>query len=654
MEDRTGKIRELVEELNRARKAYEQEDREIMSNLEYDRKYDELKALEEETGVVLASSPTVNVGYEVVSQLPKEDHPSPMLSLDKTKDPQVLADWLGDQEGLLSWKLDGLTVVLTYEDGGLVKAVTRGNGTTGEVITANARTFVNLPLSIPFKGELVIRGEAVIRYSDFERINETIPEAEAKYKNPRNLCSGSVRQLNSQITAERSVNFCAFSLVSADEETWDNSREKQMLWLADMGFDTVGFKRVNKDNIKDTVKWFADNIGENDTPSDGLVLTYDDILYGRSLGTTSKFPRDSIAFKWEDEMRETVLKEIEWSASRTGQINPIAVFEPVELEGTTVSRASVHNVSILRELKLGTGDRIKVYKANMIIPQIAENLTKSDNIRVPDVCPVCGGSTVLRQDEQAQVLFCTNEKCLAKQIKSLTHFVSRNAMDIEGISEATIEKFVDLGYIGSLADIFRLERYKDKIVQMEGFGEKSYENLIQSVEKARLTSPARFLYSLGITGIGSANAKLIARASGEDWEKMRKLTEDELTQIDGIGSVMAENYTAFFRDPDNMALVDELVSQISFAEKEEVGDLLAGKTFVITGSLEHFENRDALKEYIDRLGGKTAGSVSSKTSYLINNDITSGSSKNRKARELGIDIITEEQFMEMTKGGTDA
>lgn len=654
MEDRTGKIRELVEELNRARKAYEQEDREIMSNLEYDRKYDELKALEEETGVVLASSPTVNVGYEVVSQLPKEDHPSPMLSLDKTKDPQVLADWLGDQEGLLSWKLDGLTVVLTYEDGGLVKAVTRGNGTTGEVITANARTFVNLPLSIPFKGELVIRGEAVIRYSDFERINETIPEAEAKYKNPRNLCSGSVRQLNSQITAERSVNFCAFSLVSADEETWDNSREKQMLWLADMGFDTVGFKRVNKDNIKDTVKWFADNIGENDIPSDGLVLTYDDILYGRSLGTTSKFPRDSIAFKWEDEMRETVLKEIEWSASRTGQINPIAVFEPVELEGTTVSRASVHNVSILRELKLGTGDRIKVYKANMIIPQIAENLTKSDNIRVPDVCPVCGGSTVLRQDEQAQVLFCTNEKCLAKQIKSLTHFVSRNAMDIEGISEATIEKFVDLGYIGSLADIFRLERYKDKIVQMEGFGEKSYENLIQSVEKARLTSPARFLYSLGITGIGSANAKLIARASGEDWEKMRKLTEDELTQIDGIGSVMAENYTAFFRDPDNMALVDELVSQISFAEKEEVGDLLAGKTFVITGSLEHFENRDALKEYIDRLGGKTAGSVSSKTSYLINNDITSGSSKNRKARELGIDIITEEQFMEMTKGGTDA
>ena len=656
MEDKAGKIKELVKELNRARRTYEQEDREIMSNFEYDRLYDQLKALEEETGIVLASSPTVNVGYDVVSQLPKEEHPSPMLSLDKTKDPQDLKAWLGDKEGLLSWKLDGLTVVLTYDDGNLSKAVTRGNGTIGEVITANARTFENLPLSIPFKGHLVLRGEAVIRYSDFERINGTIPEAEAKYKNPRNLCSGSVRQLDSSITAGRSVRFCAFALVNAgDAGDMADTREEQLKWLADQGFETVAYRRVNRDNIEDTVKWFAERVADNDIPSDGLVLTYDDIEYGRSLGTTAKFPRDSIAFKWEDELMTTRLLYIEWSASRTGQINPIAVFEPVELEGTTVSRASVHNVSILKELKLGEGDEITVYKANMIIPQIAENLTKSDTVKIPDVCPVCGSGTVLRQDEQAQVLFCPNEKCLAKQIKSLTHFVSRNAMDIEGISEATIEKFVDLGYIGQLADIFRISKYRNRIVEMEGFGEKSYKKLIDSVEKARKTSPARFLYSLGISGIGAANAKLIAKAAGGDWDRMQNLTVEELTSIEGIGQVMAENYTAFFSDPENTDKVGQLLNEIEFeTEQTEVSDQLAGKTFVITGSLNHFDNRDALKEYIESLGGKTSGSVSGKTSYLINNDINSGSSKNKKAKELGVEIITEETFMEMVKGGSDA
>ncbi|MBR2511685.1 MAG: NAD-dependent DNA ligase LigA [Firmicutes bacterium] len=656
MEDKAGKIKELVKELNRARRTYEQENREIMSNFEYDRLYDQLKALEEETGIVLASSPTVNVGYDVVSQLPKEEHPSPMLSLDKTKDPQDLKAWLGDKEGLLSWKLDGLTVVLTYDDGNLSKAVTRGNGTIGEVITANARTFENLPLSIPFKGHLVLRGEAVIRYSDFERINGTIPEAEAKYKNPRNLCSGSVRQLDSSITAGRSVRFCAFALVNAgDAGDMADTREEQLKWLADQGFETVAYRRVNRDNVEDTVKWFAERVADNDIPSDGLVLTYDDIEYGRSLGTTAKFPRDSIAFKWEDELMTTRLLYIEWSASRTGQINPIAVFEPVELEGTTVSRASVHNVSILKELKLGEGDEITVYKANMIIPQIAENLTKSDTVKIPDVCPVCGNRTVLRQDEQAQVLFCPNEKCLAKQIKSLTHFVSRNAMDIEGISEATIEKFVDLGYIGQLADIFRISKYRDRIVEMEGFGEKSYKKLIDSVEKARKTSPARFLYSLGISGIGAANAKLIAKAAGGDWDRMQNLTVEELTSIEGIGQVMAENYTAFFSDPENTDKVGQLLNEIEFeTEQTEVSDQLAGKTFVITGSLNHFDNRDALKEYIESLGGKTSGSVSGKTSYLINNDINSGSSKNKKAKELGVEIITEETFMEMVKGGSDA
>ena len=638
------RIEELVKILNEASKAYYQE---------YDALYDELVALEKETGIVMAQSPTVNVGYEVVSSLPKEPHPSPMLSLDKTKDVGELQRWLGDKEGRLSWKLDGLTVVLTYEDGALSKAVTRGDGVIGEVITANARTFINIPVSIPEKGQVVVRGEAVISYSDFEKIN-----TDGTYKNPRNLCSGAVRQLSSKITADRHVRFYAFSLASGGGDF--RFRHEQSEWMRDQGFETVDDVPVTADTIAKAVEDYSHKIADFDIPSDGLVLIYDDIEYGRSLGTTAKFPRDSIAFKWQDEMRDTCLREILWNASRTGLINPIAIFDPVELEGTTVSRASVHNLSIVRELELGEGDTISVYKANMIIPQIAENRSKgmesTDDgqprklFGPPEKCPVCGRDTQIMSDNGIETVHCVNEECPAKMIKSFTHFVSRNAMNIEGLSEATLEKLVDEALIRTPADIFRLEGCRERIVSMEGFGDKSFENLLAAAEKASHTTPDRLLYALGIPNIGVANARMIARECGNSWSRIAGLTEEELSGIEGIGDIMAKAYVEFFAKPDNIEKVEDLLSVLTIDESfEEAADTLAGKTFVITGSLEHFENRDAAKARIEELGGKTAGSVSSKTDYLINNDINSGSGKNKKAKELGVPIITEEEFLEMIK-----
>lgn len=651
MEDKKTLIKEKIELLNRAARAYYQDAEEIMTNFEYDKLYDELEALEKETGIVLGNSPTQRVGYEVLSELPKEAHPSRMLSLDKTKEREALAAWLGGQKGLLSWKLDGLTIVLTYENGSLIKALTRGNGEIGEVITSNARVFANVPVEIPHKGRLVLRGEAVIRYSDFEKINRSIEDAEARYKNPRNLCSGSVRQLNSQITAERNVNFFAFTLVEADVDFAD-SRLRQMEWLADQGFDVVEYRLVTADNVVEAVDWFESQIEGNDLPSDGLVLTFDDIAYSRSLGATAKFPRDSIAFKWRDQLAETTLKEIEWSASRTGLINPVAIFDPVELEGTTVSRASVHNISVMRDLKLGLGDRITVYKANMIIPQIAENLTGSDSICVPDSCPVCGQKTAVRDDNGIETLHCVNLDCLAKQIKGFTLFVSRNAMNIDGLSEATIEKLIAKGLIKELADLFRVEAYREEITEMEGFGEKSFENLKASIEKAKDTTPERLLYSLGIPGIGVANAKTIARAAHRKWDKITALTREELVEIDGIGDVMADAFVSYFDDPLKRRIADDVRAVVRLDEtEEETAQLFAGVTFVITGSLKHFDNRDALKAEIERAGGKVSGSVSSKTGYLVNNDLQSTSGKNKKAKELGIPIIDEDTIVKWLETG---
>ena len=650
--DRMERMRGLVELLNRARRAYEQEDTEIMSNYEYDQLYDELLGLEKELNTTLASSPTVNVGYEVLSELPKERHESPMLSLDKTKEVSRLKEFLGDQKAVISWKLDGLTIVLTYRNGTLAKAVTRGNGEVGEVVTNNARVFQNLPLHIPYQGELVLRGEAVISYKDFEKINEEIGDADAKYKNPRNLCSGSVRQLNNEITAKRRVRFYAFTLVSADGVDFRNSRQYQMQWLEEQGFDVVENHLVTAGTIDEEVEWFARHIETNELPSDGLVLVYDDIAYGQSLGATAKFPRDSFAFKWADEIRETTLKEIEWSPSRTGLINPVAVFEPVELEGTTVSRASVHNISIMEELELGVGDRITVYKANMIIPQIAENLTRSGVKDIPETCPVCGGATRIAMENETKTLYCTNPRCQAKHVKSFSLFVSRDAMNIEGLSEATLEKFIANGYVKDLTDLFHLDRYAEEIKNMDGFGEKSYENLQNSVDNARTTTLPRLVYSLGIPNIGIANAKVICRALGNDPERVMNATAEELDEIPGVGDVIAKAYVDYFADEEHRDVFRRLLEEVHIPKEEETADSqkFAGVNFVITGSVEHFANRAEVKEEIEKRGGKVTGSVTSKTNYLINNDVNSTSSKNRKARELGIPIISEEEFLKMLEG----
>ena len=644
--------RELTALLQKASKAYYAGDTEIMSNLEYDALYDELVALEKESGVVLASSPTTQVGYEAVDELPKERHAKKMLSLDKTKDREELANWLQDQKGLLSWKMDGLTIVLTYENGELKKAVTRGNGEVGEVVTGNARVFDNLPLRIPFMGRLILRGEAIIRYSDFEKIKA---EAE-EYKNPRNLCSGSVRQLNNEITAKRHVRFYAFGLVSAEEtETgvlpdFGNSRENELSFLKEQGFETVFFRVVKKDNVVDAVTAFEKEVGKEDIPSDGLVLMLDDIAYGESLGTTAKFPRNAIAFKWQDEQAETTLREVEWSASRTGLINPVAIFDPVELEGTTVKRASIHNISIIKALELGIGDRIRVYKANMIIPQISENLTKSGNLTIPSHCPVCGRETEIRKDNDSEVLFCQNPDCTAKKLKSFVLFVGRNGMNIEGLSEMTLEKFIAEGFVHDYVDLYHLDRFKDRICAMEGFGEKSYENLMESVEKSRDVALSALLYAIGIPGIGASGGRLLSSHFHGDPDLLRTASEEELSEVEGIGSVLASQIRNYFTNEENAKQLDALLSEVRLTGAPQTStqeQVLSGKTFVITGAVHHFANRDALKDRILSLGGKAAGSVSAKTDYLINNDSLSASSKNKKAKELGIPVITEEEFLSM-------
>ena len=645
----TERMKELVKKLNEAAKAYYQEDREIMSNLEYDTLYDELQVLEEKTGVTLAGSPTTKVGYEAMDELPKEAHESPMLSLDKTKDVEVLRSFIGDHKTLLSWKMDGLTVVLTYRGGTLAKAVTRGNGVIGEVVTNNAKVFENIPLKIPYQGELVLRGEAIIRYSDFEKINEEIEDVDAKYKNPRNLCSGSVRQLNNEITAKRHVHFMAFALVSAPEQDFENSRIRQMEWLKEQGFEVVEYKAVTKDNLDEAMQYFSTKIETNDFPSDGLVALYDDIAYGESLGTTAKFPRNAFAFKWADEQKETTLLEIEWSPSRTGLINPVAVFEPVELEGTSVSRASVHNISIMRSLDLGVGDKILVYKANMIIPQVAENKTKSGKIEIPHTCPACGGETKIEDENGIRTLICTNEFCSAKKIKSFSHFVSRDAMNVDGLSEATLQKMIDVGLLNEIYDLFTLKEHKEEILELEGFGEKSFENLTKAIEDSRKPVLANFIYSLGIPNVGLSNAKLICKHFKEDFKAIREAKEEDFTAIDQIGPMIAKAMVSYFHTPHNEKILEELLKYVQFEKKEEVEieQILEGKTFVVTGSLNHFDNRKQLKEEIEQMGGKVTGSVSKKTDYLINNDKMSQSSKNKKAMELDIPILSEEDFLEL-------
>lgn len=647
MEEKRNRIKELINILNEAARVYYQGTDEIMSNFEYDKLYDELLELEKETGLVFSDSPTQNVGSEVVSSLEKERHEKPMLSLDKTKDVNVLQEFIKGQKSILSWKMDGLTIVLTYRDGKLFKAVTRGTGEVGEVITANAKQFKNIPLSISFTGELILRGEAIITYDDFKRINDSIPEDGNKYKNPRNLCSGSVRQLNSEVTAKRNVRFYAFSLVKADGIDFNNSHEEQFKWLASQGFEVVEYKITDYDNLPNDVLEFESRIPNNAFPTDGLVITMDDIAYGESLGTTSKFPRNAMAFKWADEIKETKLLDVEWSASRTGLLNPVAIFQTVDLEGTNVSRASVHNVSIVKELALGIGDTITVYKANMIIPQIAENLTRSGNLSIPAVCPICGGETKISAVNDVESLYCTNPECPAKQLKRFALMVSRDALNIEGLSEATLEKFIAEGFLKDIPDLFEISKYREQIIEMEGFGETSYNNLISEIEKSKNTTLPKLIYGLGITNVGLSNAKLICKEYDYDPEALRNADVDRLTAIDKVGEVIANSFTEYFKDEKNLQCYDKLISILEFEKIQSAGDKFKGLTFVITGNVEKFENRNAVKEYIESFGGKVAGSVSAKTNYLINNDTASGSSKNKKAKELGIPIISEEDFLNL-------
>ena len=646
--DKKARIKELVEILNKAAKSYYVDAVEIMPNIEYDKLYDELVKPEKKTNVVLSNSPTQNVGYETASELPKKAHESPMLSLDKTKSVTELEDWLGDNEALLSWKMDGLTIVLTYRGGELVEAVTRGNGIIGEVITNNAKNFQNVPLKIEYKGELILRGEAVIKYSDFKRINESISDADAKYKNPRNLCSGSVRQLNPAVTRERKVYFNVFNVVKADDIDFENSKAKQFEWAKNEGFDVVEYKFTNRASLANDIAEFESRIADNDIPSDGLVLLLDDIALGERLGSTAKFPRNAMAFKWSDERQTTKLKYIEWSPSRTGLINPVAVFEPVELEGTTVSRASLHNVSIFEELMLGVGDEISVYKANMIIPQVYENLTKSNTEKVPKICPACGKDTTIKKDNESKVLLCINPDCQVKHIKQYALMASRDALNIDGLSESTLEKFLSKGFIKSDSDLFHLDKFKDEIINMDGFGKRSYEKLISALDEAKNTTVSRFLYSLGISGIGSANAKMIAKYFDNDIDRIISASKDDLLEIEGIGEVIANSIVDFFKSEKNIENVESLRKILKFEKEESVGgDKLSGKVCVITGSLQHFSNRNELKELIEKNGGKVSGSVSSKTNYLINNDTASNSSKNKKAKELGVEIISEEDFLKL-------
>jgi len=651
VKDKFDRMKELIQILSEASKAYYQENKEIMSNFEYDKLYDELLELEKETDTVLADSPSVHVGYELLTSLEKEAHTSPMLSLDKTKEVGELAEWLGDQKGLLSWKLDGLTIVLTYQDGVLSKAVTRGNGEVGEVVTNNARVFVNLPKKIAYKGNLVIRGEAVIHYSDFKRMNEELEDLDSRYKNPRNLCSGSVRQLNNEVTAKRNVRFYGFSVADVPDVDFHNSVEEKFIWAKGLGFDMVDYVTVTSDTVASEVESFSKKIESNDQPSDGLVLIYDDIAYGRSLGTTAKFPRDSIAFKWADEIAETTLEEIEWSPSRTGLINPVAIFDPVELEGSTVSRASLHNISVMEELELGVGDQISVYKANMIIPQLAQNHTRSGNAAIPDTCPACGGKTEIEEENGIRTLVCPNQFCSAKKIKLFSHFVSRDAMNVDGLSEASLHKLMEKGLLTELYDLYTLKEHKEEIVEMEGFGEKSFSNLVDAIEQSKKATLPKFLYGLGIANVGLSNAKLICRHFGDDLDAIRTAQAEDFTVIDGIGPIIGESVSQYFLLENNRQTVDGLLEYVEIQKQEEpdTEKKLEGKTFVITGSLNHYENRKQLQEQIEALGGKATGSVTKKTDYLINNDRNSSSSKNKKARELEIPILTEEEFMDMIK-----
>lgn len=661
----------LVDLLNKASSAYYNEDTEIMSNFEYDAYYDELCQLEEKEGIVLENSPTQKAGFEVVSNLQTAKHEFPALSLDKTKSRVSLIPWLNGKEGVLSWKMDGLTVVATYNNGKLISAVTRGNGYVGEIVTHNAKHFKGLPRTISFKKKLIVRGEAVMSYKDFETINNEIPNIESKYKNARNLASATVRLLDANKSAQRPISLFVFDLVFREGNNGENAlpklKSEQFKWLETLGFNVVEYKVVSGETIVKEIENFENKLLQNPFPSDGLVLIFNDDEYGKSLGMTGKFPRNGIAFKWKDETVSTKITDIEWSASRTGLLNPVAIFEPVEIEGTTVSRASVHNVSIAESLQLGIGSTVEVLKANKIIPQIAKTTKSTGKTFVPDICPICGHKTQIRENDGIKTLYCTNPECSAKHVGKYVHFCARDCMNILGMSEATVSKFIECGIIKEYADFFRFDKHPE-IKTMEGFGEKSFQKMISSSEEALNKADfVHIIHSFGIPNVGLGQAKLLKKAV-EQWsyemypefemtyfDCLARMSETfDFETIDGFGQIIAKSLLNWIdknmvKDTEVMNFIT-LVPALWIPKKEEKkASAIAGKTFVITGSVNHYKNRDALKEFIESLGGKTSGSVSAKTDFLINNDVTSTSGKNKKAKELGVKIISEDEFIALSK-----
>jgi len=657
--NKVERIRELIKRLNQYRDSYYNKSVSEISDHEYDNLFDELKKLEEETNIVMSNSPTHTVGYEVKSKLKKVKHSHPMLSLDKTKLIDDLKKFAGDKDCLLMCKMDGLTVLLTYENGELIQAETRGNGEEGEIITHNAIIFENIPLHIDYKGHLETEGEAIITYDDFEKINNNLPEDE-RYKNPRNLVSGSVRQLDSNIAAQRHIKFIVWKVPEIEDGiNSDNAFLFRLIFAKDLGFDIVPFYSYsNNTSDKENCEYLIENLKEQSKikgyPIDGLVMTYNDISYGESLGKTGHHPKHSIAYKFYDDVYPTRLLDVEWTMGKTGTLTPTAVFEPVETEGTMVERASLHNLSIMKDLGIiSKYQEIGVYKANMIIPQVdyakkVDNVTVEEEIKIPKICPICGAKTQVVKDNDTEVLICTNPNCTGKLLGKLSHFVSKNAINIYGLSEQTLQKFVDLGWLNSFQDIYHLSEHKEEMYKLDGFGKKSVDKLLDSIEKSRNTSLDRFIYGLCIPMIGKTASKDIANHFNYDYETFRQYgIVTHYKGINGFGDSMNDSIHNYLRNSHMM--VEMLADEFEFAKVEKTSSNinLLNKTFVITGSLNHYKNRDELVSVIEGLGGKVSGSVSSKTSYLINNYITSTSGKNKKANDLGIPIISEEEFIKM-------
>lgn len=650
-----NKIAQRIEELNRASASYYNTGYPIISDAEFDNKLEELRRWEEETGIVFANSPTHNVGYTIVDKLKEVEHNHPMLSLDKTKSVDELIEFIGDKDCFLSVKADGLTTSLHYIDGKLIGAETRGDGIRGFDCLQNVLTMKNVPKEIRYKKELIIDGETIIGWDTFREINDKLPE-DKKYKHPRNLVSGSLQLLDSKEAASRNMRFVAWRVIKG----FGHKTPSEDLFKAkDIGFEIIPILKSPRINQKEELAILLNQIREladsHNIPYDGAVMAVDDYKIAESMGRTDKFFRHSMAYKYEDELFETVLTDIEWNTSKTGLINPVAIFKPVDLNGAITTRATLHNITYIKDMMLGIGDRIRVYRSNMVIPKVHDSIDKSGNFNIPDKCPICGHSTRIAKENDSEVLICENPNCKGKLLGRLIHAASRNALDIENLSESTIEKFINLGWLTSIKDIYYLKCHENEMKTLEGFGKKSVEKLLSSIEKSRNTTLDRFIYSLSIPMIGKTISTLIAEKVNYSIREFITTMETKravyFSSLDGISDKKISSIDSYWYKYSN--IVYELSKEFTFESPniilDEMPKTLQGKTFVVTGSVHHYKNCDELKADIVVHGGTVVGSVSSKTSYLINNDINSTSSKNQKAKSLNIPIISEEEFLQMIK-----